>query len=88
MPIGRQEALVYLGLQYEDWGNTYMDDYPHWLFAQNWRGSVPCPSEQEILDAIRALYRQQGTSEEDIEAAIAAFIAGGTNDGTHREGPA
>ena len=55
----RQDALVYLGLQLEDWGPAYMDlsegGYDYATFAAYWRGSVPCPSEQAILDAIAAL---------------------------------
>lgn len=64
MAIGRVEALIYLGLQDQDWGPAYMDDYDHATFAAYWRGEKPCPTEQEILDAIAALEAAAG---EDAE---------------------
>jgi hypothetical protein len=55
MACGRPDALEYLGLSDQDWGPAYADEWPYETFAEYWRGPKPCPTEQEIADAITAL---------------------------------
>lgn len=55
MAHSRQDALVYLGLADQDWGPAYDDVWPYTTFAQYWRGPKPCPTEQEIIDALAIL---------------------------------
>jgi hypothetical protein len=44
----RDIALRNLGLSDQDWGPCYGDQFTHEEFANGWRGTVDCPSEESI----------------------------------------
>jgi len=63
----RTEALGYLGLNGQDFGPCYTDDFTHEQFSAAWRGPAPCPSEAEILEA----YASYSTSsDEEIKKTL------------------
>jgi hypothetical protein len=84
--MSRVDALIQLGLSGQDFGPCYTDEWTHAEFAAGWRGTVPCPTETEVI-AAAALYRyvpaevtmRQGREaliRRDHFAAVNAAIAG------------
>lgn len=49
--MSRAAALEQLGLNNQNWGPCVGDEFTHAQFAAAWRGTVPCPSEDQIDNA-------------------------------------
>lgn len=82
--MSRVDALIYLGLSGQDFGPCYTDEWTHAQFAAMWRGTVPCPTEEEIetakvlIPALSAIatplqFIERFTGEEQLSIVTAAM---------------